>query len=235
MTHPETSGKPAPAPVFVAATTVIFFLSLSAAESVGLVPCYIDGTECAESRASSGVLVRGGGPDVVALASLPELGPEPVQSEQKININAPAVLPERIVISAIDLDLPVQNIESKDIYVLYENLKDGPIRYVDSARLGEEGNVLIFGHSSRLPVVKNQMYKAFNRVSELKRGDSITISGGGRKYIYSVVSVDRKDIEDPSSVISLAKEGKRLTLVTCDTLTGETARFVLEADFVAII
>src|SRR3989344_9204485 len=67
MTHPETSGKPAPAPVFVAATTVIFFLSLSAAESAGLVPCYIDGTECAESRASSGVLVRGGGRDVVAL------------------------------------------------------------------------------------------------------------------------------------------------------------------------
>src|SRR3989344_1372469 len=235
MTRPETSGKRAPAPVFAAATIVIFFLSLSAAESVGFVPCYVDGTECAAPRASSGVLARGGGPDVVALASLPELGPESVQNEPQIINSVPAVLPERIVVSSIDLDLPVQNIESRDIEVLYENLKNGPIRYVDSARLGEEGNVLIFGHSSRLPVVKNQMYKAFNRVSELKRGDSITVSGGGRKYIYSVVSVERKDIEDPKSVISLAKDGKRLTLVTCDTLTGETARFVLEAELVAVL
>ena len=221
MTHPETSGKRAPAPVFAAATIVIFFLSLSAAESVGFVPCYVDGTECA--------------PETVSLSNLPELGTDIEVKPQSGEMPQYIALPERIVISDIDLDLPVQNIESRDISVLYENLKNGPIRYVDSARLGEEGNVLIFGHSSRLPVVKNQMYKAFNRVSELKRGDSITVSGGGRKYIYSVVSVDRKDIEDPSSVISLAKEGKRLTLVTCDTLTGETARFVLEADFVAVL
>ena len=220
---PNFSGnerrKP-PVPVFLATTIVIFFLSLSAADSVGFVPCYLDGTEC---RADS-----------VALSNLPQLGeaesPKPVVVE-----NSFATLPERIVIPEIDLDLPVQNIESRDIGVLYENLKNGPIRYVDSARLGEEGNVLIFGHSSRVPVVKNRMYKAFNRISELERGDLITVSGGGRGYLYSVVSVERMDVEDPTSVISLGNVGKRLTLVTCDTLTGETARFVLEADFVGTL
>ncbi|MBI4079773.1 sortase [Candidatus Kaiserbacteria bacterium] len=222
-----------PVPVFVATTVVIFVLSISAAESVGFVPCYVDGTECTAAEIVSTVSV---GPfdasrEVLALSQLPQLGsqtstPEPDEF---------AVLPERMVIPEINMDLPVQNSESRDIDVLYEELKSGPIRYVDSAQLGEEGNVLIFGHSSRLPVVKNQMYKAFNRVSELKRGDTIRISGGGREYLYSVVSVEQMDIEDPTSVISLAREGKHLTLVTCDTLTGKTARFVLTADFVAVI
>ena len=221
MTRPNTTGKRAPAPVFAAATIVIFFLSLSAAESVGFVPCYVDGTECA--------------PETVSLSNLPELGTDIEVKSRSGEMPQYVALPDGIVISDIDLDLPVQNVESRDIDVLYENLKNGPIRYVDSARLGAEGNVLIFGHSSRLPVVKNQMYKAFNRISELERGDSITISGGGRKYVYSVVSVEKMDVKDPTSVISLGNVGKRLTLVTCDTLTGETARFVLEADFVAVL
>lgn len=230
MTYPIHSKKRAPAPVYLATTIVIFFLSLSAADSVGFVPCYMDGSECLPARAS-----QASEDGAVALSDLPELGPESANSELQTENSDIAVLPERIVISEIGLDLPVQNIESRDINVLYENLKSGPIRYVDSARLGEEGNILIFGHSSRLPVVKNQMYKAFNRISELERGDVIRVSGGGREYLYSVVSIERKDIKDPTSAISLAKEGKRLTLVTCDTLSGETARFVLEADFVAVI
>lgn len=211
-----------PVPVFLATTIVIFFLSLSAADSVGFVPCYLDGTACSA--------------DAVALSSLPQLGDE---RTAPVAENSYSILPKHIVIPAIGLDLPVQNIGSRDINVLYENLKNGPIRYVDSARLGEDGNVLIFGHSSRIPVVKNRMYKAFNRVPELKAGDTITLTGQidgvERSYLYGVVSVEQKDIQDPTAVVSLAKEGRRLTLVTCDTLTGETARFVLTADFIGVL
>ncbi|QQG37828.1 MAG: sortase [Candidatus Kaiserbacteria bacterium] len=214
----NSSAQKPPKAAFLAATIVIFFLSLSAAESVGFVPCYIDDT-CSSAS--------------VTLSELPQLGPLSILAQKEAPV--PGVKPERIVIPEIDLDLPVQNIESRDIEVLYDNLKAGPIRYVDSALLGESGNVLIFGHSSRVAVVRNQMYKAFNRISELEAGDSIRVSGDGREYLYSVVSVERMDVEDPTSVISLAKEGRRLTLVTCDTLTGETARFVLTADFVAEI
>jgi sortase (surface protein transpeptidase) len=32
--------------------------------------------------------------------------------------------------------------------------------------------------------------------------------------------------------LSLAPDGKKLTLVTCDTLTGKSARYVLEATFI---
>ena len=110
-------------------------------------------------------------------------------------------------------------------------LQKGPARYVDSALLGQKGNVVIFAHSSHLPVVHNQMFKAFNRIPELKTGDSITVSGGGKEYVYSVVSVRRADATEDS--ISLTKtEGTRLTLVTCDTLTSKSTRWILEADLV---
>jgi len=108
------------------------------------------------------------------------------------------------------------------------------VRYVDSARLGEKGNVLIFAHTSHLPVVKNQMYKAFNRVPELSPGDTITVQGEGRSYVYSVKSVRKANAED--AIIDLSPTlGKKLTLVTCDTLTSKSSRFILEADFVAVI
>ena len=211
-------NKP-PKAVFLATTVVIFFLSLSAADSVGFVPCYIDGTDCAQTS--------------VALSDLPELGPDQVAPDDSLEAGSSqleAILPERIVIPTIDLDLPVQNPSSRNIARLDELLKDGPVRYVDSARLGAKGNVLIFAHTSHLPVVRNQMYKAFNRLPELKAGDSITITGSGKSYVYVVTSVRKAEVDE--AVIDLSAVGQKLTLVTCDTLTGKSARIILEADFV---
>ena len=221
--HRGPGHEKPPARVFVSATIVIFMLSLSAADSVGFVPCYVDETCPALSSQS------------LALSNLPELGPEVQESaltdSERAGSLAP-VLPERIIISAIDLNLPVQNPKTRDIELLDAHLKNGPVRYVDSARLGENGNVLIFAHTSHLPVVRNQMYKAFNRVPELKPGDTITVKGGGNSFVYVVRSLRQTDTSD---FINLAADGQRLTLVTCDTLTGKSARFILEADFVGVI
>ena len=198
----------APFSVFLAATVVIFFLALSAADSIGFVPFYIDGSEPSAR-------------DSIALSNLPQLGAESADTH--------GVDPERIKIDAINLDLAVQNPATRDLAVLDALLQKGPARYVDSARLDEKGNMIIFAHSSHLPIVHNQMFKAFNRIPELKAGDSISITGGGKEFVYQVVSVTK---EDTSHTIDLSKTGQHLTLVTCDTLTGKSARFVLQADFV---
>lgn len=206
-----------PFSVFLAATAVIFVLALSAADSVGFVPYYIDGTEPNREE--------------VALNDLPELGEEvevaPIQREEP---EVEGVLPSRLIITKIDLDLPIYNPQTRDIEELDKQLKDGPARYVDSALLGEKGNVLVFGHSSHLPVVHNQMYKAFNRVPELSEGDVVALVGGGKEYVYRVTSLKQVDAEE--GIIDLSKTGEKLTIVTCDTLTGKTARFVLEAEFI---
>jgi len=223
MTNTSNTQKRAPAPVFVAMTVVIFVFSLSAADSIGFVPYFIDGSEPSHER--------------VALSSLPELGPELRGEGQGMGDEETAVvtaLPERIVIPQVSIDLPVQNPNTRDIEVLDTLLQDGPVRYVDSAQLGEKGNVLIFAHTSHRPVVHNQMFKAFNRIPELEAGDTITIEGNGKSYLYTVTSVRQANAEE--AVIDISPSvGRKLTLVTCDTLTGKDARYILEADFVAVI
>jgi LPXTG-site transpeptidase (sortase) family protein len=138
-------------------------------------------------------------------------------------------------IPAISLDLAVQNPDTRDIVALDELLKNGPARYVDSAKLGPAGNMIIFAHSSHLPVVHNQMYKAFNRIPELKSGDSISLTGDdGIEYLYSVVEVRKADATEDKIDLATDK-GVRLTLVTCDTLTSKSSRFILTADLVGTV
>ncbi|MBI5457068.1 sortase [Candidatus Kaiserbacteria bacterium] len=216
----KPEAKKAPKSVFFATSVMLFFLSLSAADSIGFVPYYVDGSS----------------PRELSLSNLPELGEEQLlASSFELPENPDSVVeegfkPDRISIPSIDLDLPVHNPDTRDVDALDEILKDGPARYVDSALLGEKGNVLIFGHSSHLPVVRNQMYKAFNDVPELQAGDAITLSGGGKQYFYSVVTVRRADANEEQ--IDISKTGNRLTIVTCDTLTSKSTRWVVEAELI---
>ena len=213
--------KKTPLSVFLAATVVIFFATLSAADSVGLVPYYLDGDSAPT--------------DEVLLSSLPTLGEADPRVTDESQIQLAGVVPTHISIPSINLDLPIQNTQSHNNDVLNEALHSGPVRYMDSALLGVAGNMLIFAHSSHLPIVHNQMYKAFNRVPELKAGDSITVDGAdGKHYLYSVTSVRKTDANE--AVIDLSpKLGTRLTLSTCDTLTSKNSRFVAEADFVGVV
>lgn len=197
-----SSRKNPPKRVFLSAVLVIFFLSLSAADSVGFVPSYIDGTD-----------------SKIALSNLPQLGAE----------NDTGILPDHLVIPSISLDLPIQNPATKDTELLDAALQKGPVRYVDSAKLGEKGNMLVFAHSSHLPIVHNQMYRAFNRISELKKDDLIIVSGGEKEYTYRVTNVRITDANE--EVIDLGKsQGTRLTLSTCDTFGKKSARWVVEAE-----
>ena len=235
LSHFSPQPKRPPFAVFLASTVVIFVSAVSAADSIGFVPYYIDGTSPAPREV---VADAGAGQSVsesIALSELPMLG-EPILMESIPGFVAPAqpVLPERVSIDAIGLDLPIQNIDSRNLSVLDLALEKGPVRYVDSSLLNVPGNMLIFAHSSHLPVVRNPMFKAFNRLPELVPGDSIVVSGGGKKYLYAVSSVRRTDATDTIIDLSPTK-GTRLTLSTCDTLTSKSSRFVVEAEFVGAL
>ncbi len=217
--HGSTHTKRPPIAAFIAAVIVVFFTSLSAADSIGLVPDYIDGTTPTHTSDTE-----------VALSNLPQLG-TPAAVQTSASSTTESILPERLIIPNIDLDLAVQNPSTRDIQALDDLLVNGPARYIDSAKLGEPGTMIIFAHSSHLPVVHNQMFKAFNRIPELKAGDLITLQGSGKQYLYAVTDVTKADVSDTSIDTSPAL-GTRLVLVTCDTLTGKSARYVLTASFV---
>ncbi|MCR4325810.1 MAG: sortase [Patescibacteria group bacterium] len=222
----EPVQRKAPLPVFLAAVIVLFFSTLSVTDSIGLVPYYIDGSPPAGGSIPAS--------RELALSSLPQLGED--SGERQTANSGKSTLPAHIKAGAIGLDLPVQNPNTRDIAALDALLVNGPVRYVDSARLGAKGNMIIFAHSSNLPIVRNKMFQAFNRVSELEVGDIITIEGqDGKSYLYSVTGVERADVEAGAYIDLSPSLGAKLTLVTCDTLTGKSARYILEADFVGVI
>lgn len=142
-----------------------------------------------------------------------------------------AELPARIEIPVIDISASIVNPTTLDIAELDKELLKGAVRYPTSARLGETGNVVVFGHSSYLPIVGNQAYKTFNGIQKLAAGDVITVYSSDTVYTYRVKSVAKESAE-ANSAIPLSVIGKMLTLVTCNSFGAKTDRFVVTADFV---
>ncbi len=149
-------------------------------------------------------------------------------SEEIASVGAES--PVRIVANSIELDATIANPASTNVEVLDAALLKGAVRYPTTALLGEEGTMLLFGHSSYLPVVHNSAYKAFNNIQKLEKGDIVSVLSGTREYRYKVAGIRVADATE--DVIQLATIGKHLVLVTCDSFTKKTSRFVVTAEFV---
>lgn len=191
---------------FLAAFLAVFFVSFSTLAALDIVPEPIE-TDPAAIVAEV--------PQTALVASA---------------IQAQAEDPILVEIPALKLSVSIKNPTSSDVDVLDEALLTGAVRYPTSAKLGEEGNVILFGHSSYLPVVNNKAFKAFNEIQNLEKGDRITVSGGNTAYVYAVTQVASADAE--SAAIPLTKTGHTLTLATCDSFGKKTDRFVVVAELV---
>jgi len=165
--------------------------------------------------------------------------PEPVKSDSahEAGTDSSSVVevanpesPVRVVAEAIKLDVTVSNPSSTNVHVLDAALLKGAVRYPTTALLGEEGTMLVFGHSSYLPVVYNQAYKAFNNIQKLEKGDIVSMFSDSIEHRYKVVGVRVADSEE--DVVELRTTGRHLVLVTCDSFTAKTSRFVVTAEFV---
>ena len=141
-----------------------------------------------------------------------------------------AEMPVRVIAKTIGLDNTVLNPESTEVAELDASLLKGTVRYPTSALLGVDGTMLIFGHSSYLPIVRNKNYKAFNGIQKLKAGDTVSVYSSTREYRYSVVGVRLANADE--DVVELPSNGKYLALLTCDSFGTKSDRFVVTADFV---
>lgn len=141
--------------------------------------------------------------------------------------------PVRIVAKDIGLDVAVVNPTSTDTSVMDDALTQGGARYPTSAMLGVNGTVVIFGHSSYLPVIIHQYYKTFDGIQNLKTGAIVSVYSGTTEYRYSVTGVRVADASDQNdNQIALPSDSKYLTLVTCDSFATKSNRFIVTADFV---
>ena len=139
-------------------------------------------------------------------------------------------LPVKIEIPTMKLSATISNPTTTAVEILDQDLLKGAVRYPTSARLGDVGNVVLFGHSSYLPIVGNQAYKTFDGIQKLVAGDTVIVYSSGTAYTYSVRTMTKESAIDAG--INLAVTGRVLTLSTCNSFGAKTDRFVVTADFV---
>lgn len=149
----------------------------------------------------------------------------PVAYEGIVNPNNPV----RIVAREAGLDASVLNTTSTDLSVLNDRLLYGAVRYPESGDLEAAKNILVFGHSSELPVVHNQNFKIFNGLKKMSAGDEIEVYSLSKVYRYSVTSVRLVRAED--EVVTFANNHE-LILATCNVLGAKEERYVVRANFV---
>ncbi len=193
---------------FLALFTLVYFISLSTLAGFGLAPWSSEPPSFVPSEGET--VVEGSNPIAVA------------QGE----------LPLRIEIPKLGIRTTVSNPTSAAISVLDAELTKGAVRYPGSGTPGEAGNVLIFGHSSQLPVVQNQAYKAFNDIQKLNAGDVIFVLGEEHAYVYAVESVS--EANTASDAVPLAVDGAKLTLATCNNFGSKEDRFIVVANLVKV-
>ncbi len=141
--------------------------------------------------------------------------------------------PVRVVAKDVGLDVTVVNPTTTDVDQLDQELTLGAVHYPTSAPLGVNGTVLLFGHSSYLPVVYHQYYKTFDGIQNLKTGQIVSVYSGTTEYRYAVTGVRVADSTDENdNQIPLLSDNKYLTLVTCDSFAAKSNRFVVTATFV---
>ena len=151
--------------------------------------------------------------------------PKPVTIRTFNSSGAPTVMR----IPKINTETTILNPISEEAAVLDAALLRGAVLYPTSGTLAYENTIFLFGHSSYLPVVHNQNFKAFNEIQKLIPGDSVFLSDGEMEYEYKVTEVNKTKAED--AVITI-KNDKGLVLSTCDSFASKDDRFVVYTSFV---
>jgi LPXTG-site transpeptidase (sortase) family protein len=127
------------------------------------------------------------------------VGPEPLVIIPKINVEIPVVY----------------DVNSIEPSAMSEGLMRGVLHYPLSPVPGQNGNVVVVGHSSNNIFNKGQYKFAFVLLSRLEEGDTFMLNYNTKRYIYRVYT---KKIVSPNdvSVLGSADRPATATLITCD-------------------
>lgn len=125
------------------------------------------------------------------------------------------VISQNINVKEYSLTIPKLNIENAKVIVGGEDLKKSLIQFVPTSLPGENGNVVILGHSTLPQLYNIKDYKTiFTYLPSLKEGDKIETKLGDQVFEYEVFDIT---VVKPSEVSVLKQDfsNSYLTLITC--------------------
>lgn len=147
----------------------------------------------------------------------------------------------RLIIPRINRNVPVINVTTESLITkdwakleteMQEALRFGVIHYPGTARPGQQGNIVITGHSSYFPWDPGRFKDVFAVLHDLQEGDKILLYYNQQQYIYEVVSM-KKVWPSELDVLKPSTENK-LTLITCTPVGTNLKRLVVEAKLIKI-
>ena len=121
-----------------------------------------------------------------------------------------------IIIPKINVEIPVDySLTTNDDNAVENALENGVVHYADTAMPGQDGNLVIVGHSSNNIFNPGKYKFAFVLLSRLDSGDTFYLQKDGKRYTYQIY---KKEIVNPTSVSVLGPQDKTATatLITCD-------------------
>ncbi len=135
-----------------------------------------------------------------------------------------------VIIPKINVEIPVvYDVNTINETAVEQGLERGVVHYADTATPGQNGNVVIVGHSSNNILNRGKYKFAFVLLNRLEAGDTFYLQKDGQRYTYQVYT---KKIVKPSdvSVLGLADKPATATLITCDPPGTSTNRLVVTAE-----
>lgn len=145
-------------------------------------------------------------------------------SSQDIDPSAPP----KIIINSLEVTAPIDfNQQSVDETNFQLSLRNGVVHYPFTAKPGEAGNVVIFGHSSGQVWAPGDYKFIFSKLEHLTDEDIIFIEYQGTRYEYKVTDAN---IVPPTDVSVLRPTNDNtLTLITCYPVGSNAKRLIISA------
>lgn len=136
--------------------------------------------------------------------------------------------PPKLIIGNINVSAPVIfDVPSVSESLFQKALQNGVVHYPGTARPGQLGNVVIFGHSSGQWWAPGDYKFVFTLLDKLKSEDRIYLEYQGVRYIYRVYN---SSVVEPTDLTPL-NQGNRhtLTLITCTPVGTSAKRLIISA------
>ncbi len=134
----------------------------------------------------------------------------------------------KVIIPKINVEIPVDYTQTSiDNKAIEAALDSGVVHYPTTAKPGQNGNAVFFGHSSNNIFNKGKYKFAFVLLHELVEGDTFYLTNEGKVYAYKVV---QRRVVEPTEVSVLgpvAGKTATATLITCDPPGTSLKRLVV--------
>lgn len=113
------------------------------------------------------------------------------------------------------ISIPKLKIENAKVSTTDYDLSQHLVQFLGTSTPPDNGNAVIFGHSTLPQLFDPKNYKAiFATLHTIKTGDEIFIDVNGVKFKYKVFSISITDPDD-TNILSQSYDNSYLTIVTC--------------------